>query len=160
MKRLNISKSILAGFVATFAMTLLMYMAPSMGMPKMDIATMLGTMFSSDPTIAFAIGMAMHFMLGSVLLAIPYFYLVEVKFRQTPWLGGALWGTLLWAIANTMVMPMMGFVHPMVQSGMMPAPGFLMLQLGVLAPVGSLLGHLLYGVVLATAYRPNTCAHC
>lgn len=35
-------KAIGAGFVATLVMTTLMYMAPLMGMPKMDIAAMLG----------------------------------------------------------------------------------------------------------------------
>ena len=160
MNRLDVSKSIIAGFIATLAMTASMYMAPLMGLPKMDIATMLGTMFSSDPTIARIIGTAMHFMLGSVLFVVPYFYLIEVKFRDLPWLGGALWGMLLWAVANMMVMPMMRFVHPMVRSGMMPAPGFLMLQLGILAPIGSLMGHLLYGGVLASTYKPHSCAAC
>ncbi len=153
MKRINVYRGILAGFLATIAMTALMYMAPSMGVPKMDIAMMLGTMFATNPSAAFAIGLAMHFMLGSVLLAIPYFYLIEFKFRDAPWLGGAIWGFLLWGIANLIVMPMMGFVHPLVRAGAMPAPGLLMLQLGILAPIGSLMGHLLYGVVLAKAYK-------
>lgn len=160
MKRVNVYRSVFAGFLATAAMTALMYMAPLMGVPKMDIATMLGTMFSTNPSVAFAIGIAMHFMLGSVLLAIPYFYLIEFKFRDTPWLGGAIWGFLLWGVANLMVMPMMGFVHPLVRSGAMPAPGLLMLQLGILAPIGSLMGHLLYGVVLARAYRAPSCECC
>lgn len=160
MKRINVYRSVFAGFLATAAMTALMYMAPLMGVPKMDIATMLGTMFSANPSTAFAIGIVMHFMLGSVLLAIPYFYLIEVKFRGTPWLGGAIWGLLLWGVANLMVMPMMGFVHPLVRAGAMPAPGLLMLQLGVLAPIGSLMGHLLYGVVLASAYKNHSCDYC
>lgn len=43
---------------------------------------------------------------------------------------------------------MMGSIHPMVKSGMMTAPGFLMLNLGPMAPMGSLIGHLLYGALL------------
>jgi len=160
MKKVNVYRSVVAGFIATAAMTALMYMAPLMGVPKMDIATMLGTMFSTNPSVAFAIGIVMHFMLGSVLLAIPYFYLIEFKFRDTPLLGGAVWGFLLWGVANLMVMPMMGFVHPLVRSGAMPAPGLLMLQLGILAPIGSLMGHLLYGVVLAKAYKGSSCDYC
>jgi len=30
----------------------------------------------------------------------------------------------------------------------MPAPGFLMLRLGMMAPIGSLIGHLIYGAIL------------
>jgi uncharacterized membrane protein YagU involved in acid resistance len=153
MKRVNVYRSIVAGLAATAAMTALMYMAPLMGVPKMDIATMLGTMFTADPSLAFFIGLAMHFLLGSVLLAIPYFYLIEYKFRDARWVGGAIWGLLLWGMANFVVMPMMGFVHPLVRAGAMPAPGFLMLQLGILAPIGSLMGHLLYGVILANTFK-------
>ncbi len=54
-----------------------------------------------------------------------------------------------------MVMPMMGAIHPMVKSGTMTAPGFLMLHLGPMVPVGSLIGHLLYGAMLGKLAGPR-----
>ncbi len=147
-------KLFLAGFVATVAMTALMYLAPMMGMPKMDIATMLGTMFLSRPAPAFWLGMMIHLMMGTVLFPAIY------SFALQPGTGsgtgrGAFWGLILWAAANLMVMPLMGAIHPMVKSGMMPAPGFLMLHLGVMAPVGSLVGHLVYGMLLGRLAGPK-----
>ena len=147
-------KLFFAGFVATAAMTALMYGAPMMGMPKMDIATMLGTMFLSSSGQAFALGMMVHLMMGTVLFPAVY------GFTLQPDSGGgtgrgALLGLVLWAAANLMVMPMMGTVHPMVKSGMMPAPGFLMLNLGVMAPMGSLIGHLVYGALLGKLAGPK-----
>ncbi len=136
-----------AGFAATVLMTALMYMAPLMGMPKMDIATMLGTMFLASPAPAFWLGMIIHLMMGTVLFPAIYHFL----FQSVSGSGsgrGLLFGLLLWATANLMVMPMMGAIHPMVKNGMMLTPGFLMLNLGVMAPIGSLIGHLLYGLVL------------
>ena len=44
MEKANVSRALLAGFVATLVMTMMMYAAPLMGMPKMDIAAMLGSM--------------------------------------------------------------------------------------------------------------------
>ncbi len=41
MKNFNLSKAIAAGFVGTLFMTVIMMLAPAMGMPKMDIASML-----------------------------------------------------------------------------------------------------------------------
>jgi hypothetical protein len=38
----------------------------------------------------------------------------------------------------------------------MPAPGILMLHLGAMAPVGSLMGHLLYGGLLGKLAGPKT----
>ena len=140
-------KLFLAGFVATAVMTALMYAAPMMGMPKMDIATMLGAMFLASPASAFWLGIMIHFMMGTLLFPAIY------RFTLQPGSGsgtgrGVLLGVILWAAANLMVMPMMGAIHPMVKSGMMPAPGFLMLNLGLMAPIGSLIGHLLYGALL------------
>lgn len=147
-------KLFFAGFVATAAMTALMYAAPMMGMPKMDIATMLGTMFLASPGPALWLGMMIHLMMGTVLFPAIY------GFALQPGSGsgtgrGVLLGLILWAAANLMVMPMMDAIHPMVKSGMMPAPGFLMLNLGVMAPVGSLIGHLVYGALLGKLAGPK-----
>jgi len=135
-------------------MTALMYAGPMMGMPKMDIASMLGTMLLASPGPAFWLGMVIHLMMGVVLFpAIYHFMFQPVGGGGTS--RGVLFGLLLWAAANLMVMPMMGAIHPMVKRGMMPAPGMLMLHLGLMAPVGSLLGHLVYGVLLGQLVGPK-----
>ncbi len=148
-------KLFVAGFVATAAMTALMYAAPMMGMPKMDIATMLGTMFVASLGPAFWLGMMIHLMMGAILFPSIYRFVLQPTSGTGTGYKGVLFGLLLWATANFMVMPMMGAIHPMVKSGMMPAPGFLMLNLGVMAPMGSLIGHLLYGGLLGKLAGPR-----
>jgi len=136
-----------AGFLATLAMTALMYMGPVMGLPEMSIANMLGTMFASGPGLALAIGLLIHFMMGSLLFPLAYHFLFQPGAGSgTP--RGLWFGAGLWALANFMIMPMMSIVHPLVRSGAMRAPGLLMLNLGAMAPLGSLAGHLLYGALL------------
>ena len=68
---MNIIGSIIAGLLGTLVMTLLMYMAPLMGMPKMDIIGMLGTMFTGSEGTARMLGTLAHFMMG-VIFAIIY----------------------------------------------------------------------------------------
>jgi uncharacterized membrane protein YagU involved in acid resistance len=149
-----VRKLFFAGFIATAAMTALMYLAPMIGMPRMDIASMLGSMFVASPGPALWLGMMIHLMMGSLLF--PVVYHVVLQPRRGTGTGRGLWfGLILGAAANLMVMPMMSFVHPLVKSGMMAAPGVLMLHLGAMAPVGSLIGHLVYGGLLGRLAGPK-----
>jgi len=70
---MNVTGAIIAGLDATAIMTLLMYTAPRMGMPKMDIIGMLGSMFTTDKRTATGIGLVVHFMMG-VVFAVVYAY--------------------------------------------------------------------------------------
>ena len=132
--RPNVTRLVLGGLVGTMAMTAMMYMvAPMMGV-RMDIAAMLGTMLGGS----WAAGMAMHFINGTVLFPLVYGYLLVSRLPGPPLLRGALWGVVLWLIAQTMVMPMMG-------AGLFSAAAG-----GMVAAVGSLVGHVLYGTILGT----------
>ena len=132
--RPNVTRLVLGGLVGTMAMTAMMYMvAPMMGV-RMDIAAMLGSMLGGS----WAAGMAMHFINGTVLFPLVYGYLLVSRLPGPPLLRGALWGVVLWLIAQTMVMPMMG-------AGLFSAAAG-----GMVAAVGSLVGHVLYGTILGT----------
>ncbi|PYT18829.1 MAG: hypothetical protein DMG59_02680, partial [Acidobacteria bacterium] len=67
-------RAIVAGFIATLIMTVVIYLAPVMGLPKLDIAGMLGSGMSGImPAPGSAVwwtGMIIHFMLGSVVFAL------------------------------------------------------------------------------------------
>lgn len=144
MTRLNVGKAIRAGFAGTMVMTVVMMLAPMMGLPKMDIAAMLGSTFASTPTsgsAAWFAGLAMHLMIGTVVLSIGY-ALVSTKLRVRNALArGIAYGALVWFIAQTMVMPMMG-------AGLFSSH----LPSGAMISAASLMGHLIYGAVLAGIY--------
>jgi hypothetical protein len=77
---MNVVGAIVAGLAGTAAMTMLMYVAPLMGMPKMDIVRMLGSMFTSargmatgqgtvsgsNEGLTIGLGLMIHFMMGAV----------------------------------------------------------------------------------------------
>ena len=134
-------RSLLGGFAGTVAMTAMMYVvAPMMGL-NMDIAQMLGSMLGGS----WAAGMLMHFVNGTLIFPLLYAFVLVRWLPGGPAAQGITWGVVLWLIAQTMVMPMMG-------------AGFFSLGMGVMAPVGSLIGHVLYGGILgvvASAPEPR-----
>ena len=132
----NFGKAITAGIVGTLAMTMLMIMAPFMGMPEMNI----GKMLSSFMGIPVALGWLAHFMIGSVL-AIIYAYGFAEKIPGKGWLRGVIYSLIPWLAAQIMVNPMMGAG---VFASATPAP--------LMIVMGSLMGHLVYGAVVGVVY--------
>lgn len=125
---LNLGRALLAGALATAAMTMIMLMAPMMGMPPMNIGEMLGSMMGGNVVL----GWIAHFMIG-LILAVTYAVLFAPAFPGAPPLRGAAFALVPWLMAQLVVMPMMGMG---LFSGSMIAAG------------GSLMGHLVYGAVL------------
>lgn len=134
MLRPAIPKAILGGFVATTAMTVLMYSGPMMGMPKMDVAAMLGGMLGG-----WWMGMFAHFLNGTIIFPLIYAYLLFGSLPGSPWLKGTQWGLVLWFLSQAVVMPMMGMGF---FSANAPTPA--------MSVMGSLIGHFIYGALLGT----------
>jgi len=130
--RPNPVRAMVGGFVGTAAMTAMMYVvAPMMGL-NMDIAQMLGSMLGNNWTA----GMVMHFVNGTVIFPLIYAYVLYAWLPGSPVVKGLGWGVILWFLAQVVVMPMMG-------------GGFFSSAMGgMMAVVGSLMGHLLYGGLL------------
>jgi hypothetical protein len=138
----TLSRAVLGGFVGTAAMTAMMYLvAPMMGL-RVDIAAMLGAMLGGN----WAAGMMMHVVNGSLIFPAIYAYALYDHVPGSAAIKGTIWGVALWLVAQVMVMPMMG--GGLFSSNMG----------GLMAAMGSLVGHVLYGGVLgvvATAPEPR-----
>jgi hypothetical protein len=145
---MNIIGAIVAGLAGTVVISMLMAMAPRMGMPKMAIWEMLGTMFSKEGNLA--LGWIMHFMMG-VVFAIIYAALWAVGIGSATLLSGVVFGAAHFLVAGLMMggMPMM---HAGIKAGTVQAPGVLMLNSGVMGLMGGLIGHAVYGLVVALVY--------
>lgn len=147
---MNILAAVVAGVVATLAMTAVMSMAPAMGLPRMEIPKMLGSMFVRDGGAANGLGLMLHLMMG-VVFAIIYAIGFTALNAAPTWYTGVLFASAHWLVAM-LVMGMMGSVHPRIREGVMSDIGVFMLKLGTMAPVGALMGHWIYGVVVAVVY--------
>jgi hypothetical protein len=124
------------------AMTAMMYVVgPMMGL-HMDIAAMLGSMLGGS----WAAGMMMHVMNGTVIFPAIYAYALYVRLPGAAVIKGTTWGVALWLMAQVAVMPMMGGGLFSSEMG------------GMMAVMGSLIGHVLYGGllgVIASAPEPG-----
>jgi uncharacterized protein DUF6789 len=128
----SLTRAILGGLVGTLVLTLMIYkVAPMMTGRTMDIAAMLGQRLGG-----WAMGMAMHFINGTVIFPLAYAFLLYRFLPGPPVVKGMICGVALWLITQLMVLPMMG-------AGLFSANAG-----GAKAAIGSLVGHLVYGALL------------
>lgn len=144
-----------AGLVGTAAMTILMTMGRSTGMTSMDIALLMGSMFTDDEGRARRIGTVLHWMMGTVVFGIAY-GLLFVALDSDAVVTGLLIG-MVHALALGLVgLPMMGAIHPRMRGGggelVLARPGFFGVGFGAGTPVGLLMGHAVFGAVVALVY--------
>lgn len=134
----RITKGIVAGFSATVVLSVLMLMKSMMGlMPQLDIISMLSTMAGAPDTPL--IGWVLHFVIGSVLWGVLFALISPMIPGRSEWLKGIAFGTAAWLLMMIMVMPMAG-------------AGLFGSRFGMVAPVMTLMLHILYGAVLGAVY--------
>ncbi len=137
---MNVVAAVIAGLVGTVVMTMLMVVAPAMGMPKMDIVGMLGSMFTTNKGTATVVGWVVHLMLGAVF-AIIYAFAWSQGIGSPNWLWGLIFGAVH-AVVAIVMMPTMMRMHPRPPKT----------AAGPMTMAGQLIGHMLFGLVVALVY--------
>jgi hypothetical protein len=89
---------------------------------------------------------------NGALLAVAWAYGAALVGAPANWISALVWGVILWLQALLM-MTTIGAVHPAIGHGQQDDPGPAATHFGRMTPVGSLLGHLVYGVVLGLTYQ-------
>ena len=156
---MNTASSGLWGFVGTVVLTGLMSASQRLGLTRMSLPFMLGTMFTPNRERAQVIGFLVH-LLNGWWLALIYAAAFQSWRRATWWLG-ALIGLVHGVFVLAAIMPLLPGVHPRMaseQQGPTPTrqlepPGFMGLNYGGRTPVTVLAAHLVYGGVLGAFYR-------
>jgi hypothetical protein len=143
------------GFVGTIVLTSSLRFAQEVGLTRMDIPLLLGTVFTSDRSRANLIGYAVHFANGLVFALL--YYLVFRAVGHAGWLFGLGLGAVhaLFA-AGALVGVLLPAVHPRMgtpwsdaeETPLLEPPGFLLANYGSRTAIGSLGGHLLYGAIV------------
>lgn len=156
---LNLASSGLWGFVGTVVLTGLMASTQGLGLTRMSLPFMLGTMFTPDRDRAKLIGFVVH-LLNGWWLALVYAATFQRWRRATWWLGAGI-GLVHGLFVLVTVMPLLPGLHPRMaseQRGPTPTrqlepPGFLGLNYGRRTPLSVLLAHLVYGAILGAFYE-------
>jgi hypothetical protein len=156
---LNLASSGLWGFVGTVVLTGLLAGSQGLGLTRMSLPFMLGTMFTPDRDRAKVIGFVVH-LLNGWWLALIYAAAFQRWRRATWWLGAGI-GLVHGLFVLVTVLPLLPGLHPRMaseQRGPTPTrqlepPGFLALHYGRRTPLSVLLAHLVYGAVLGAFYE-------
>ncbi len=132
----NWMKALGAGFVATVVLSALMVMKAMMGvMPELNPIKMIADMLGAPP----AVGWAMHFMIGTVLWGTLVAWLNPHLPGESHWLKGIVFAVGAWFVMMAAMMPMAG-------------AGLFGSHLGMMAPIMTLMLHVVFGFVLGAIY--------
>jgi hypothetical protein len=146
---MNVLGAIFAGVIGTAVFSMVMWLSPRMGMPRMAIWELLGSMFAKDGNRAF--GWIAHFMMGTIF-AIIYAALWSAGLGSANAASGALFGIVHW-LAVGQAMGMVPMMHAGIRAGTVQAPGVYMVSGGgLMSFMGGLAGHVVYGVVVGLVY--------
>jgi len=136
---MNIKAGLISGFVATIVLSILMVMKAKMGvMPDLNAIKMLAGMMHAP----LPMGWVAHFMIGTVVWGLLFAALVD----KLP--GGVMVSAIVFSIGAWLMM-MLG---PMPMAG----AGLFGMHIGVMAPVATLILHIIWGVVLGFSYQRLT----
>jgi uncharacterized membrane protein YagU involved in acid resistance len=147
--KMNFFLTVTAGIISTLVMTLFMAAAPKMGIPRMDIVSLLSTMFDKKGNLF--LGWMMHLMMGIVFAGI-YTFLWSINLGAAIWYYGLIFGAIHWLIVG-IVMPMIPLMNVGIRSGTVNPPGMYMTASGgIKSFFGGLMGHMIFGLVVALVY--------
>ena len=156
---MNTRGTALWGFVGTIILTGLLSGSQGLGLTRMNIPYMLGTMVTPNRDRAKVAGFGMHLINGWLFAGL-YAAAFQSLRRAGWWLGGAI-GLVHSLFVLVAALPLLPAVHPRMaseQRGPTPTrqlepPGFLALNYGRRTPISVVLAHLVYGGVLGAFYR-------
>jgi uncharacterized membrane protein YagU involved in acid resistance len=159
--------ALVAGLAATIVMSAMMTAAAKMGLTKMPpMHLILGSMMTADSDQARRLGMMLHYIvMGTVVFGLAYAALFTA-FDSASAVTGIVIGAVHGLILGGVAMPMMPAMHPRMSAapGDVPVltehmgevalttPGFFGIRWGGMTPVGILVGHVVYGLVVALIY--------
>lgn len=140
--------------IATVAMTTILYGSQGLGLSRLSLPFLLGTLFTENRSRAVVLGFVLY-VLGGWLFAFLYF-LVFASLDSASAGFGALLGVLHGLFLLVVALPLLPYAHPRmasehdgpVQHFRLEPPGFMGLNYGRRTPLTTLLGQAVYGAVL------------
>jgi hypothetical protein len=156
---MNWGSWLLWGLTATIVLTTISAAAQGLGLTRMNLPYMLGTIFTPDRDRAKLYGFGIHVAAGW-LFSLGY-VLVFQSLGVAGWWRGALLGLLHAFFVLVVVMGLLPGLHPRMASeqqgpaaqNMLEPPGFLALHYGLQTPLAILLSHAVFGAILGAFYR-------
>jgi hypothetical protein len=158
---MNWGSWLLWGFVSTVVLTAIMAGSQGLGLTRMNLPYLLGTMFTPSRDRAKLVGVLVHFVNGWIfsLIYVAAFH----AWGMSSWWLGTLTGLVHASFVLTVLMRVLPAMHarmaneqygPTVVRQLEP-PGFLALHYGIRTPISVLLAHAVFGAILGSFYSMN-----
>src|SRR5512140_3696309 len=107
---MHAKRAVAAGMIGTGVLTALWLVEPSIGLPRIAVGQILGTFMSVSVAhlhVGAVGGWIAHFVVG-ILFALLYAWRLADHIAGPSLLRGALFGTILFILAQTVFMPLVG----------------------------------------------------
>jgi hypothetical protein len=155
---MNWSSWLLWGFGSTVVLTSILAGSQGIGMTRMNIPYLLGTIFTPDRDRAKFIGIFLHFLNGWIFSLI-YVAAFQVLGSSTWWFGGLI-GLVQAIFVLAVALPALPALHPRVANEQygptvvrqLEPPGFLGLHYGIRTPISVVIAHVVFGAILGAFY--------
>jgi hypothetical protein len=142
----DVQKGMVAGGVATAALSVAMLLIEATGLePQLQLTRLLLTLLDVPPA-EYGVGWLVHILVGSVFLGGLFAHVEPRLGADTHTKSGVLYGVIVWLVMMLVFMPAAG-------------AGYFGFQLSVFAPLVMLGLHLLYGSVLGWTYGKLSPTH-
>jgi uncharacterized membrane protein YagU involved in acid resistance len=150
---------LLWGFVSTVVLTAILAGSQGLGLTRMNLPYLLGTIFTPNRDRAKLYGILIHGVNGWIfsLIYVAAFHVWGVA----SWWLGAITGFVHAFFVLTVLMPILPAFHPRMANEQfgptvvkqLEPPGFLALNYGVGTPISVMIAHIIFGVILGVCYR-------
>ena len=158
---MNLQSILLWGFAATVVLTGLTILGQSLGLTRIDMPFIIGTMFVENRDRARFVGSFVHLVNGWIF-AVIYALFFENMHTATWWFG-ALMGAVQGVVVVVVILPLLPGVHPRMVSDfrgpeptrLLEPPGFLAINYGRATPIVIIIVHMIYGSILGIFYVPR-----
>jgi hypothetical protein len=145
---------LLWGLIATVAMTTILQGSQGLGLSRLSLPFLAGTLFTADRRRAMVYGFILY-VIGGWLFALLYFLFFASIGLATWWLGAIL-GFLHGLFLLVCALPLLPYAHPRMATDYdgppdgfrIEPPGFMGLNYGRRTPITTLIGQVVYGAIL------------
>jgi hypothetical protein len=156
---MNLGSWILSGFIATLALSTLLATTQGLGLTRMNIPYMIGTIVTPDREKARLYGFLAHLLNGWVF-SLLYVFIFEAR-DMANWWFGLLIGLAHALLVLTVGTSLLPSFHPRMASErhgpttrrQLEPPGFMALNYGFQTPLSVFFSHAVYGAILGSLYR-------
>jgi hypothetical protein len=148
------------GFVATSAMSIVLQGSQGLGLSRLSLPFLIGTLFTGNRDRASVYGFTFY-IVGGWIFALMY-YLVFSIVQISHWWFGTLIGAVHGLMLLVVILPILPHMHPRIATEFdgptalrrLEPPGFMGLNYGRATPFSTVVGHMIYGAILGAAIPP------